>query len=221
MQTLLLGFGIKSTVYRNRRLIDRALLPDGEGGVEEQDVRQMHSLRITRRSRVRFEKEIGFMRESPKADALAELNTDVQTYRDALVDPVASLTLLGEEPVYDLTEPATDHFAANGVVVHNCSEYMHVDNSACNLASLNLRKFQKPDGTFDVERFRAAARIFITAQEILVDNAGYPSEKIAANSHAFRPLGLGFANLGALLMAMGLPYDSDEGPRRRRGDHGD
>jgi ribonucleoside-diphosphate reductase alpha chain len=92
-----------------------------------------------------------------------------------------------------------------------CSEYMFLDNSACNLASLNLRKYQKEDGTFDVDRFRAAARIFLTAQEILVDNAGYPSDKIAKNSHDFRPLGLGFANLGALLMAMGLPYDSDEG----------
>ena len=92
-----------------------------------------------------------------------------------------------------------------------CSEYMHVDNSACNLASLNLRKFQKEDGTFNVEQFRAASRIVITAMEILVDNAGYPSKLIAQNSHAFRPLGLGFANLGALLMAMGLPYDSDEG----------
>lgn len=92
-----------------------------------------------------------------------------------------------------------------------CSEYMHVDNSACNLASLNLRKFQLEDGTFDVERFRAASRIVITAMEILVDNAGYPSREIAKNSHDYRPLGLGFANLGALLMAMGLPYDSDEG----------
>ena len=211
VQTLLLGFGVKSTLYRNRRLTERALVSDGEGEVEERDVRQTHSLRITRRSRVRFEREVGFLRESPKADALAELNTDVRASRDTLADPVASLTLLGEEPVYDLTEPATDHFAANGIVVHNCSEYMHVDNSACNLASLNLRKFQKPDGTFDVERFRAAARVFITAQEILVDNAGYPSKEIAENSHAFRPLGLGFANLGALLMAMGLPYDSDEG----------
>ena len=92
-----------------------------------------------------------------------------------------------------------------------CSEYMFLDDSACNLASLNLRKFQKADGTFDVERYRAAARIYITAQEILVDNAGYPSARIAKNSHAYRPLGLGFANLGALLMSMGLPYDSDEG----------
>jgi ribonucleoside-diphosphate reductase alpha chain len=113
--------------------------------------------------------------------------------------------------VYDRTEPETDHFVANGVAVHNCSEYMFLDNSACNLASLNLRKYQNEDGSIDVERLRAAARIFITAQEILVDNAGYPSEAIARNSHAFRPLGLGFANLGALLMSMGFPYDSDEG----------
>ncbi len=92
-----------------------------------------------------------------------------------------------------------------------CSEYMFLDNSACNLASLNLRKFQQNDGTLDVERLRAATRIYITAMEILVDHAGYPSEPIARNSHRFRPLGLGFANLGALLMAMGLPYDSNEG----------
>ena len=91
-----------------------------------------------------------------------------------------------------------------------CSEYMFLDDSACNLASLNLRKFQK-DGVFDVERFRAATRIFITAMEIIVDNAGYPSRAIAENSHSYRPLGLGFANLGALIMAMGLPYDSEQG----------
>nr|WP_243663789.1 hypothetical protein [Rhodothermus marinus] len=135
----------------------------------------------------------------------------MSAYEDPLVDQIVSLELLGEEPVYDLTEPVTDHFVANGIAVHNCSEYMFLDNSACNLASLNLRKFQREDGSFDVERFRAAVRIFITAMEILVDNAGYPSEKIAQNSHDYRPLGLGFANLGAMLMAMGLPYDSDEG----------
>ncbi len=106
------------------------------------------------------------------------------------------------------------HTCKNTAPIHSsnpCSEYMFLDDSACNLASLNLRKFQKEDGSFDVERFRAASRIFITAQEILVDNAGYPSASIAKNSHDYRPLGLGFANLGALLMAMGLAYDSDEG----------
>ena len=92
-----------------------------------------------------------------------------------------------------------------------CSEYMFLDNSACNLASLNLMKFRRDDGSFDVERYKAAAEIYITAQEILVDNSSYPTETIASNSHRFRPLGLGFANLGCLLMSLGLPYDSDEG----------
>jgi ribonucleoside-diphosphate reductase alpha chain len=92
-----------------------------------------------------------------------------------------------------------------------CSEYMFLDNSACNLASLNLMKFLRPDGIFDVERFKAAVEIFITAQEIIVDNASYPTQSITLNSHVYRPLGLGYANLGSLLMALGLPYDSDEG----------
>ncbi|MGB6632756.1 MAG: vitamin B12-dependent ribonucleotide reductase, partial [Terriglobales bacterium] len=91
-----------------------------------------------------------------------------------------------------------------------CSEYMFLDDSACNLASLNLLKFA-PNGTFDVEAYRHAVDITITAQEILVDNAGYPTELIGRNSHDYRPLGLGYANLGALLMAAGLPYDSDAG----------
>lgn len=92
-----------------------------------------------------------------------------------------------------------------------CSEYMHLDNSACNLASLNLRKFQREDGSLDVEAYRAACRLFITAQEILVDHSGYPSAMITQNSHDYRPLGLGFANLGAFIMATGVPYDSPEG----------
>ena len=92
-----------------------------------------------------------------------------------------------------------------------CSEYMFLDDSACNLASLNLMKFLTPDGKFDVEALRQAVDVMITAQEILVDNASYPTEKVAINSHDFRALGLGYANLGALLMANGLPYDSDAG----------
>jgi ribonucleoside-diphosphate reductase alpha chain len=91
-----------------------------------------------------------------------------------------------------------------------CSEYLFLDNTACNLASLNLVKFRGPDGVFDVEKFKAAVRVFITAQEILVDNASYPTKEIAENSHIFRTLGLGFANLGALVMSYGHGYDSDE-----------
>ncbi|HUQ87954.1 MAG TPA: vitamin B12-dependent ribonucleotide reductase, partial [Vicinamibacterales bacterium] len=92
-----------------------------------------------------------------------------------------------------------------------CSEYMFLDDSACNLSSLNLMTFVKDDGEFDVDAYRAACRVMITAQEILVDNSSYPTPAIAKNSHAFRPLGLGYANLGALLMSRGLPYDSDAG----------
>jgi ribonucleoside-diphosphate reductase alpha chain len=92
-----------------------------------------------------------------------------------------------------------------------CSEYMFLNDTACNLASLNLMKFVREDGEFDVDDYRYAARLTITAQEILVDNASYPTPKIEENSHKFRPLGLGYANLGALLMSRGLAYDSDEG----------
>ena len=92
-----------------------------------------------------------------------------------------------------------------------CSEFMFLDDSACNLASLNLMKFLGQDGTFDVEGFRHACRVFILAQEILVDLSSYPTPTIARNSHDYRPLGLGYANLGTLLMVLGIPYDSDQG----------
>ncbi|MEY4401491.1 MAG: hypothetical protein RL072_1356 [Actinomycetota bacterium] len=92
-----------------------------------------------------------------------------------------------------------------------CSEYMHIDNSACNLASINLLKYLDEDDTFDVEAYRHTIEVVFTAQEILVGNADYPTEKIAENSRLFRQLGLGYANIGALLMALGMPYDSEGG----------
>ena len=92
-----------------------------------------------------------------------------------------------------------------------CSEYMFLDDSACNLSSLNLVKFLKEDGSFDVDGYRKACRIFVVAQEILVDLSSYPTEKIAQKSHDYRPLGLGYANLGTLLMLKGIPYDSEQG----------
>ena len=89
-----------------------------------------------------------------------------------------------------------------------CSEYMFLDNTACNLSSINLMKFRREDGTFDVDRFHAACRIFFLAQEVLVDHASYPTDRIAESSHIFRPLGLGYSNLGSLVMTSGLAYDS-------------
>ncbi len=101
--------------------------------------------------------------------------------------------------------------SARQYATNPCSEFSFINDTSCNLASLNLMKFVKEDGEFDVDSFRFAAKVTITAQEILIDNASYPTTKIEENSHRFRPLGLGYANLGALLMNRGLAYDSDEG----------
>ena len=105
------------------------------------------------------------------------------------------------------TCPTSDRINAS----NPCSEYMFLDDSACNLSSINLMKFVKDDGELDVAAFKSACRTMITAQEIIVPNSSYPTPAIERNSHAYRPLGLGYANLGALLMSRGLPYDSDEG----------
>ncbi|APW62270.1 Vitamin B12-dependent ribonucleotide reductase [Paludisphaera borealis] len=140
----------------------------------------------------------------------------METYKAGmLLDRIAEGTWLCGDPGVQYEDTIQHwHTCPNTAPINSsnpCSEYMFVDDSACNLASLNLAKFVAEDGSFDIEKFRAAVRIFITAQEILVDHASYPTEKIALNSHRFRPLGLGYANLGSLLMSMGLAYDSDAG----------
>jgi ribonucleoside-diphosphate reductase alpha chain len=140
----------------------------------------------------------------------------VQAYRarDLLGEMAEAAWLCGDPGIqYDTTvndwNPVLNSSRINAS--NPCSEYMFVDDSACNLASLNLLRFMEPNGGFDTERFQAACRLAITAQEIVVDRSSYPTEKIKLNSRYYRPLGLGYANLGALLMARGLPYDSDEG----------
>ena len=100
-----------------------------------------------------------------------------------------------------------------------CSEYMHVDDSACNLASINLMKFRNEDGSFEVEEFCHVVDVIFLAQEIVVGPSSYPTEEIGRNARAFRQIGLGYANLGALLMSNGLPYDSERGSGDGGGDH--
>jgi ribonucleoside-diphosphate reductase alpha chain len=214
VQLLLLSFGIKAKLYRNRRVAgsSTALLPDGKGGVKEYAVQQVHSLRVSRSSRVVFEREIGFVPGSPKCGQLAKLNREVTTYADRLEDPIESLEYVGVEPVYDLTEPTTHHFVANGVVVHNCSEYAFLDDTACNLASLNLMTFYSTEaGKFDIDAYKHGIRVWTLILEISVYMAQFPSVPVAQKSYDFRTLGLGYANLGALLMVQGIPYDSAEG----------
>ncbi len=210
-QLLLLGFGIKAKLYGGRRG-DATVspLPDGRGGVRDYPVRPLFSLRISRSSRVRFEREIGFHPASPKAAALARLNAEVGTYHDDLTDEIATVKPAGEAEVFDLTEEATHHFVAGGLLVHNCSEYMFLDDTACNLASVNLGKFLREDGSFDVDGFRHACRLWTMVLEVSVLMAAYPSPAIAHRSWEFRTLGLGYANMGTVLMRRGIPYDSPE-----------
>ncbi len=145
-----------------------------------------------------------------------ELPYLVRTTTTVAVRSVTMLDLVDPAPVFDMEVDGVHNFvvatvdAGTGIVVHN-SEYMHVDDSACNLASLNLMKFRRPDGTFDVHAFEHAVDIVLLAQEIVVGPSSYPTEQIGVNARAFRQLGLGYANLGAYLMADGMPYDSDEG----------
>ncbi|MFO1498664.1 MAG: vitamin B12-dependent ribonucleotide reductase [Verrucomicrobiota bacterium] len=135
---------------------------------------------------------------------------DAQT----LLNKIAEGTWICGDPGLQYDGPIQKWHTCKGTEpIHStnpCSEYVFLNNTACNLASLNLMKFKRADGVFDLERFKAAVRIYITAQEILVDNASYPTKEIAENSHIFRTLGLGYANLGSLIMSYGLAYDSDE-----------
>jgi len=210
VQLLLLCFGIKAEIYRERRNGKAAaILLDGRGGMESYPVKEVHSLRVSRTSSVIFEREIGFDALSPKTPALAHVDERIGAYRDPLTDSVESLEFIGVEDVYDLTEHDTNHFAANGIVVHNCSEYVFLDSTSCNLASINLMKFYDPDtNQFDVAAYRHAIRLWTIVLEISVLMAHFPSADIARGTYDYRTLGLGYANLGTLLMVAGIPYDS-------------
>jgi ribonucleoside-diphosphate reductase alpha chain len=210
VQQLLLSFGIKSKLYRDRRGgVTESSLADRRGGMKRYPEREMHSLRISRSSRARFEAEIGLDTDSAKGRALAALDATVEAHRDDMSDDIASIELVGTEDVYDLTEPDTKHFVANGIVVHNCSEYMFLDDTACNLASINLMKFFDVEkNQVDIDAYKHAIRLWTVVLEVSVLMAQFPSEAIAQKSYEYRTLGLGYANLGTMLMVSGIPYDS-------------
>ena len=189
VQTLLLGFGVKAVV-------------SGE------------VLRVSPESLVAFGRHIGVL-SGDKLEALACTIADVTaspTKTAGHWDAFAGLTHLGVQQVFDLTEPVTHSFVANGITVHNCSEYMFLDDTACNLASLNvLTFFDSEKRTFDMPRFQHGVKLWTMVLEISVLMASFPSEAIARLSYKFRTLGLGYANLGAMLMQAGIPYDSEKG----------
>ncbi|HEX3426831.1 MAG TPA: LAGLIDADG family homing endonuclease [Acidimicrobiales bacterium] len=214
VQRLLTTFGIDCTVWKGRSEGSSHFRYQRkqDGPTVNYQSSGSFDLRITASSIPAFARYIGFSipRKSEALERMiAERTRGFYTTNRAahLVDRVED----GYETTYNLCEPRNHSYIVNGIVVRNCSEYMHLDNSACNLASLNLLSFLGDDDTFDVEGFKAATEVIFTAQEILVGNADYPTDAIAETSRRFRQLGIGYANLGALLMSLGLPYDSEEG----------
>ncbi|PZS21418.1 MAG: ribonucleoside-diphosphate reductase [Acidimicrobiales bacterium] len=214
VQRLLTTFGVVSHLYRVQSGSVDGHLPytTVSGDLRSYGRSPSYDLRITSGSMVRFAQHIGFKLER-KSALLAEavMGGSRGHYRTDTTARLVSRAPDGVELTYNLSEPRNHSYIVDGFVVRNCSEYLHLDNSACNLASLNLLTFLEDDGSFDVEGFRAATEVVFSAQEILVGNADYPTDKIADTSRRFRQLGIGYANLGALLMAQGLPYDSDQG----------
>jgi ribonucleoside-diphosphate reductase alpha chain len=213
VQRLLTTFGVAASIYKtsDARATNFAYTRV-DGTSVAYDRHAMYDLRISAASIPVFARSIGFLLPS-KDRALRSMMAE-RSRGSYSVDVSARLierTDDGHELTYNLSEPRNHSYIVNGLVVRNCSEYLHLDNSACNLASLNLLTFLQSDGSFDVEGFRATVEVVFTAQEILVGNADYPTESIAENTRRFRQLGIGYANLGALLMAQGLPYDSEEG----------
>jgi ribonucleoside-diphosphate reductase alpha chain len=213
VQLLLLGFGVKAGVFSDsiENWIAKAPANSAEGekraAVDGQSGR--HWLRLDAGSLRTFAKYIGFLpgrkatelavllgQPNPAASRISELSRSMDS---ANYDRVATLTPLGRKQVFDLTEPVTHSFIANGLTVHNCSEYMFLDDTACNLASLNVLTFFDSEARrFDVEAYKHGIRLWTIVLEISVLMASFPSEEIAKLSYHFRTLGLGYANLGAM-----------------------
>ncbi|HEY0008092.1 MAG TPA: LAGLIDADG family homing endonuclease, partial [Tepidisphaeraceae bacterium] len=186
VQMVLLGFGIKSIRTEGRLSIAHGALRA-------------------------FGKHIALL-PGEKLEALAQLQFANCNLQMNAWDRVASFQSIGTQQVFDLTEPLTHSFVANGLTVHNCSEYMFLDDTACNLASLNVLTFwDSKTRSFDLDGFKHGTKLWTIVLEISVLMASFPSEAIARLSYKFRTLGLGYANLGAMLMQAGIAYDSDKG----------
>ena len=213
VQRLLSTCGISSRIYQTDRAAASSFTSQrADGRTAEYQRRASYDLRISGRSMERFAGEIGFGLARKQAALQLAVVDRMRPY--ANVDTTIRLVERSDDGVeltYNLSEPRNHSYVANGVVVRNCSEYVHLDDSACNLASINLLKYLDADGVFAIDAFRHTVEVMFTAQEILVGRADYPTPSIADTSHRFRQLGLGYANLGALLMALGLPYDSPQG----------
>jgi ribonucleoside-diphosphate reductase alpha chain len=210
-QSLLNTFGIRGRIYRISESDGPSFSYTRKDGTEvEYSSREGFDLRITGTDMARFAEAINFSTPRKRA-ALAALLGETGRYQTKRGVHLVSREDDGQEAVYNLSEPVHHSYLVDGFIVANCSEYMHVDDSACNLASINLMKFRRDDGSFDTRGFESVVDTVFLAQEIVVGFSSYPTEEIGVNANAFRQLGLGYANLGALLMSNGMPYDSEEG----------
>ena len=211
VQELLGSLGIKARLYETGTKTDSFSYTRKDGtAVTYSSDGPCFDLRISGRGIATFQALIGFSLPS-KVERLAHV---VEAYSVYTVDEtirLVSRVSTGFETTYNLTEPRNHSYIVSGIVVANCSEYMSLDNSSCNLASLNLMTFLREDGTFESQKFAKSVEIIITAMDISICFADFPTEPIGVTTRAYRQLGIGYANLGALLMATGHAYDSDGG----------
>jgi ribonucleoside-diphosphate reductase alpha chain len=211
VQELLGSLGIASRIYQTGIKKDSFSYTRKDGSTARYGSDgPCFDLRITGRSLREFGARIGFSLPAKEHKLLTIIASTTWQHTDETVHMVSRKSI-GFETTYNLTEPRNHSYIVGGTVVANCSEYVHLDNSSCNLASINLLKFLRDDDTFDVERFRQLTELIILAMDISICFADFPTEKITATTRAYRQLGIGYANLGALLMATGHAYDSDGG----------
>ena len=212
VQSLLDTFGVHGTIYRIRRPEKASFQYTTKAGESRTyHASDLYDLRVTGTDLERFYQTIGFGL-SAKDDILHQVLVETTRYKTRHWVRMVARTSDGWETTYNLTEPRNHSYVAQGILVSNCAEFVYLDNTACNLASINLVKFlDQKTGAFDLDGYRHALRLWTIVLEISVTMAHFPSEEIAWGSYWYRPLGLGYANLGSLLMRSGIPYDSDEG----------
>ena len=215
-QRLLLNFGIASVIYSNRRPEGLRELPDGKGGYAEYHCQTYHDLVVSKDNLLKFAGEIGFASET-KQSALAERLASYRRgpYREDFTATFAALAPDGEEQVYDLTEPETHSFIANGLVVHNCGEQPLLPYESCNLASVNLARMVRysPEGDAEIdwERMARVVRTTVHMLDNVIDRNDYPIDEIGEMSKKTRRIGLGVMGFSDMLIQMGAGYDSEEG----------
>ncbi len=211
VQEILAALGIASRIYRTGSKTEsfRCTRKDGSEMTYGSDGPSF-DLRITAVGLREFHRRVGFSLPS-KSGKLAGIVGSASFCNVDRTVRLVSRESCGFEVTYNLTEPRNHSYIVGGTVVANCSEYVHLDNSSCNLASINLLKFLSDKNQFDVKRFQQITELVITAMDISISFADFPTDKIATTTRAYRQLGIGYANLGALLMATGHAYDSEGG----------